>query len=281
MVKEKTIDYISLPWNFEAFRRFLAFDIVQQAAATLCLYDGQPVFNDTILMQEFSDTLSLRTGLEWLPRRQASEGVLFNTEGDVFRNKARVFTSLYLLNPESLKSNVFEVTEFGKGLGLGFIDEEHFYKEVCARYEYPHPAYDDNWAAWRSAGISLRPLAFILKILLHIYEIDSKGAVSIAELGTHAYSRPFYSDSKEIAETIVFSRKQSEAVKRMRSDKVDRKIGDILGFLCMAKLCFYKEDRVAINLLDIHHEEKTAFWHKRQQQDKLGELKSFLESLGD
>ena len=116
--------------------------------------------------------------------------------------------------------------------------------------------------------------------MLHIYEIDSKGEINISELGTYAQPRPFYGESKEIAETIILARKQGKTAKRIRTDKVDRKIGDILGFLCIAKLCFHKEDRVVLNLFDIHCEEKSAFWYKRLKQDKLKELTTFLGSLG-
>ena len=197
----------SLPWNFEAFRRYLAYDIVQQAAASLLRFDGEHLFSDPALMNEFTELLTKRTGMPWLPNRTASEGVLFNIEGSVFRNKARVFTSLYLCDPQSLTSGTpLAMTQFGRAVGLGYVTQSEFYRELLCRFEYPHPAYQDNWDAWSAAGISLKPFIFILDILANIYAVDRLGEASTGELATYAHSTPYHAKAKEVANAILASR---------------------------------------------------------------------------
>lgn len=269
----------NLPWNFEAFRRFLSYEVMQQAAATLCLFEGKPIFFDEQLMVEFSDILDKRTGLEWLPRRTASEGVLFNIEGNLFRNKARVFTSFYLVDPECLKvkGNLI-ITNLCSALGFGFIKERQFYKEIFARYEYPHPAYDENWKMWNEKGCSIKPLAFFLKIMLEIFKLDGAGEVSAGELARFAHPRPIFTEAPGIAREIVQSRKR-QLPSRKRSDKIDRKITDILGFMCVSKFCFYYKQKVKINLFSIQKEEKTAFWESRLNHSALDEIEKFLDSI--
>lgn len=273
------MNYASLPWNFEAFRRFLAYDVVQQAAATLCLFDGQPMFTDAALMEEFSRMLTERSGLEWLPSRQASEGVLFNIEGNVFRNKARIFTSFYVIDPLAFKQHVLKVTPFGKALGLGFVKEREFYWQICSRYQYPHPAYDDNWDQWSAAGISLKPLVYLLQILVEMYKIDSIGEISIAEVAKYAHPQPFHKRAKDVAQMIIQGRRDRDTGGPTRSDQVHRKIGDMLGFLCISKLCFYQDERIRLNLLGEHDVEKTVFWQRRLQQDVLLELGRLLQAV--
>jgi len=91
------IDYSKLPWNFEAFRSFISFEVLQQAASVLCLYDKQYFFENNYILEKFEEDLSKRTGVEWLPKRNIDSDILFNTEGNLFRNKARVFSSFYLI----------------------------------------------------------------------------------------------------------------------------------------------------------------------------------------
>ena len=124
----------NLPWNFEAFRRFITYEVLQQAAATLQLYDGEMLFANPALMEEFSRRIDIRTGLEWLPKRQVSEGVIFNVEGNLFRNKARVFTSFYIIDPMCLRENTaLKITEFGRALAYGYISREDFYRQIFVR----------------------------------------------------------------------------------------------------------------------------------------------------
>lgn len=273
----------SLPWNFEAFRRYLAYDIVQQAAASLLRFDGEQLFSDPALMNEFTELLTKRTGMPWLPNRTASEGVLFNIEGSVFRNKARVFTSLYLCDPLSLTVGIpLAMTPFGRAVGLGYVSQAEFYKELLCRFEYPHPAYQDNWDAWGLAGIKLKPFIFILDIMAHIYAVDKIGEVSTGELATHAHATPYHSKAQEIANAILAARSSRTADKRTRSDSVDRKLSDMLGFLCMSGATYYNGNNIRLNLLAVHREEKAFFWERRHSEDRLLELQAFItRATGD
>lgn len=269
-----------LPWNFEAFRNYISFETLQQAAAALVRYDGKLLFADPALMTEFTQTLKSRTALDWVPKRVASEGVLFETEGNIFRNKARVFTSFYIIDPSCLSErNELRMTELGRALGLGYISKSEFYKEVVTRFEYPHPAYDENWTAWSKAGVRLKPLVFILNILLSLYESDKIAAVTASELAAYAHPCPEHNLASEIASNILAGRETDDSDNRRRSDQVDRKLNDILGFLCIAGYTYYYNGNfVRLNLLSIHGQEKSHFWHKRKQEDTLLEFRNMIDS---
>ncbi len=268
-----------LPWNFEAFRRFLAFNIVQQACAALLPFDGLPLFEDQTLMSEFTMRLYQRTGLEWMPKREVSEGVIFNIEGSVFRNKARVFTSLYLVDPDSLEQKTnLSVTDFGKAIGLGYINESQFYKEVISRFEYPHPAYDENWSAWTTADKKLRPFLYLLDLMVKIYQEDLVGSITVDEIARVAFEEPDHSNTKSLAKEILLLRTKKSLTKRERNDQVDRKIGDLLGFLCMSGFTFYDGKKIALNLIDKHKNENTFFWESREGQNSLDNLIDLIES---
>lgn|GEM_PF-971277 len=274
----KSYDVAALPWNFEAFRRYLNFEVLQQAAGVLCLFDGENLLSDSHLMSEFTNLVQQRTKLDWVPDRQASDGVLFNVEGDIFRNKARVFTSFLLLDPRCLqKGDRITVTPFGEALGTGLIDRPQFYKEIVRRFRYPHPAYEDNWRAWSEANCTTRPLALILKVLIELFKIDSHGGVTAGELATYLHPQPFCNSIPIVVDKILESRKGKQKSDRQRSDSIDRKLNDILGFLCISRLAFYDKTQVRLNLLDIHREESSAFWYQREGQNRLTELDSFLE----
>jgi hypothetical protein len=228
-------------------------------------------------MEQFSNRLNLKTGLDWLPNRLVSEGVLYNVEGDVFRNKARVLTSFYLIDPICLESNSpLKITEFGRALALGFISRREFYEEIFRRFEYPHPAYDENWEAWTRAGVRIKPLAFFLKILTELYLLDGQGYISTSELAEHAHPKPFMNLAPEIASSIHEHRMKDKTIERTRSDKVDRKINDILAFMSISEFTFYRGSTVCLNLMDIHREEGTLFWESRNGQERLSEIIQFI-----
>lgn len=272
-------NYVDLPWNFEAFRRYLTYDVLQQAAAALLAFEGERLFTDRALMNEFTEQLTKRTGLAWLPNRTASEGVLFNVEGSVFRNKARVFTSFYICDPKCiLNGTELRMTDFGRALGLGYLSQSQFYREILARYEYPHPAYQDNWDAWSQAKIKLRPFVFILDILAEIYAADKLGELSTTELAAYAHPSPLHASTRGIATTILAARRRGAAPVRERTDKVDRKLGDIIGFLCITGAAYYKGNNIRLNLLAVQREEKTHFWEKRDTDDRLNELLDIINA---
>jgi hypothetical protein len=258
-------DYSKLPWNFEAFRSFISFEVLQQAASVLCLYDNQEFFENSYVLQKFEEDLSIRTGVEWLPKRNIDSDIIFNTEGNLFRNKARVFSSFYLIELESLiNKSQLQITPICKALGTGRISKREFYNEIITRFAYPHPAYEDNWEKWREFDVSIKPFVFMLDILINLYEIAPIHAYyTVTEFAVFAHSNPFYNRTKEIAKNIIESRASEEKSDRKRSDEIDRKIGDLCGFLCMTGYAYYHGNKIYLNLIDVHPTEKVYFFEKR------------------
>lgn len=272
------MDYSQLPWNFEAFRRFIDYRTMQKAASVICLFDGKNLVDNPKNLEEFQETLNDRTGLEWLPKREVSEDIQFNIEGNVFRNKARVLTSFYLFDPRSLeKGNTLKATPFCKALGAGKISEKEFYGTIITRFKYPHPAYDENWSSWKNANIELKPLVFILQILIALHKIDkNQDFISIKEFAEFAHSNPFHDKAQEIAKKIYNARVSKINISRERSDKIDRKIGDIFGFICMTGLCYYIDTGIRLNLIRKNQQENVYFYEQRNQENALEEIEALI-----
>jgi hypothetical protein len=270
-------DFSNLPWNFEAFRRYINYSTLQNTASVLCLFDGRDILSSPKDLSEFEEMMSLRTGLDWSPERLVSEDIQFNTEGNLFRNKARVLTSFYLIDPIAFKNGEVKPTEFCRALAAGFISKELFYKEIFQRFQYPHPAYDENWTAWKSAGIVLRPLLFILDILINLARINPEQAyLTVSEFAEFGHPHPFQDKAQEIAGKIIEFRRSDKTIQRQRSDKVERKIGDIFGFMCMSQFCYYDKNSIRLNLMGINPEENVYFYQKRGEYDTLNSTNDFL-----
>lgn len=269
-----------LPWNFEAFRSFLSYDVVQQAASVLCLFEDKNLFSSPKNLFDFQRKIKERTGQEWIPKRNVSEEILFNVEGNIFRNKARVFTSLYLIDPSSLKEqSVLRISSFCKALGYGYISEQDFYRAIVSRFEYPHPAYDTNWKSWSRMGLSLKPFIFILQILAHLFQLEKTQAyLKASEFAFFAHPSPYHEKAEEIAKAILASRQNGKGLSHSRTDKVDRKISDLFGFLCISGFCFYDRNNVNLNLLGVHPKEKTHFFESRLGVSTLKDLLTMIES---
>lgn len=274
-----SMDYKELPWNFEAFRRFLPFTAIQNAASVACLYDGLKISAEPHRLFEFQNLLNSRSGMEWEPKRIASEDIKFDIEGNVFRNKARVLTSLFLLDPIALKNdNQIIVTPFGKALGAGLISEKDFYDEIIVRFQYPHPAYEENWFAWRNAGVTLKPFLFILEILYNLALLDEDRAdLTITEFAHFAHDHPT-DDPQDVAKSILDNRSTGNQIDRIRSDKVERKIGDIFGFLCLTQYCYFDNNKICLNLVRKHPEELVHFRIKRNNADVIADLRQLIAS---
>lgn len=276
-MSEKDINLSNLPWNFEAFRNFINYQALQKTASVLCLYDKKEIFKSKRLLLEFQGMLNERTGLEWIPNRNISEDILFNVEGNVFRNKARVLTSFFLLDSSKLKTNDFHVTNFCKALGYGYIDEHTFYNYIICNFSYPHEAYEENSKSWKIANISLKPLIFILQILLHLYKHERNQAfLTVNEFAYYAHSTPYHEEVDSIAKAIITGRQNNNQPKRTRSDKVDRKINDIFGFLCMSGYTYYDKNTIALNMIDVHPKEKVYFYEKRGDTNLITNLDILL-----
>jgi hypothetical protein len=274
------MDYSTLPWNFEAFRKFITFRAAQNASNVISLFDGQSLTSDTKALREFQTMLSERSGLIWEPIRQNSEDVVFNNEGNVFRNKARVLSSLFLINPFTLKNEgVLEATTFSKRLSSGKINEKQFFEFIFTNYEYPHPAYDENWTEWNAVNLRLKPFIFILQILIELFELE-KGQefLTVDEFARFAHRNPFHSKVKVISQEIRSSRNIESALpNRIRSDKVDRKINDIFGFLCISGICYFDGSKIRLNLITKHPDEETFFYLSRNGVNVIENLNKIIE----
>ncbi len=271
------MDYSSLPWNFEAFRKFISYQAAQNAAGVIELNKNLPVSN-TKRLAEFQKLLNARSGLLWEPSRQNSSEVLFSTEGNVFRNKARVLTSLFLLNPFELRKGFISPTSFSSALASGKVSESEFHDFILSRYQFPHPAYDDNWQQWSASQIKLKPFIFILQILLSLNEKSPENAyLSVEEFARFAHSNPIHGDIAEITKNIIaFRDKPADAPPRVRSDKIDRKIGDLFGFLCMTKYTYYEGSKIRLNLVRLHPDEKVYFSSSRNGISVIDEVKDII-----
>jgi hypothetical protein len=276
----------TLPWNFEAFRRYLPFSKMQQAASVLSLHEKERLDSSNPAMDLLLSDLQQRTGEPWLPDRKVSDSVDFNVEGDFYRNKGRLLTSFYIIQPKQLVKEpepVIMMTEFGRALANGFVSEKEYYNFIVTKFGYPHPAYDDNWKAWKEAGRSLKPLIFILQILVALYENGrDHGFVTSEEIATSAYPLSEHAKANKAANDILKSR-DAKSTQRQRSDEVDRKINDMFGFLCMSGYTFYDGQSVRLNLLGVHPDELAYYWEKRKgtresnEADKLSEVEKLIE----
>ena len=274
-----------LPWHFEAFRRYVPYRKMQQAASVLCRYEGEEFGISNPRMEEILHELQVRTGEPWLPERKVSDSVEFNVEGGFYRNKGRLLTSFFIIEPKGLARSegpIIKLTQFGRALGSGFVSEREYYDFIVTRMAYPHPAYKENWRIWRKASKTLRPLVFILQILIELYKRDrSHGYTTSEELATFAYPESSHSAVPRIVKKILQNRKKPVKTSPY-TDRVNRKINDMLGFLSIAGFTYYDGRLVRLNLMDVHPQERTYYWEKRKTKEYEGanRLKQLEKLLG-
>lgn len=270
-----------LPWRIEAFREYLTFETLQQAAAVLTVYDGEifDIRNPRII--EMQNLLIERTSKNsWIPNRKGSQDINWNVEGDVTRNKGRVFTSMLILRPKEWTDGTVSLTSFGRALGAGQITRGEYYDFILTRFKYPHPAWDDNWDAWKNSDRELYPFIYILQTLLALYKIGHDQAyLSTEEVADYLHPNPNHDAVAEYAKNIVNARQNSTPSITKRSDSIHRKISDILGFLCLTKYCYFVANNVYLNLMDLHQKERSNFLGKRKGQDKLKKIVQLTQSV--
>lgn len=223
-------------WNFEAFRNFIGFAPIQQACSSLLVHNGISLDNADIELKHLNGLLFERTEREWTPDRNPGGNVLWETEGSLFRNKKRVFTSFFLIDGERYeKEHRLCLTPFGKAIADGRITAPDFYRYIIRNFRYPHPAYKDNWEWWTSANRELRPLAFLLQIVTHLSSLTGAiEAISIREVAHFGGPNPSTSDASAVAEAIKDARDRNSTFSHKRSNTHDRKIGDMFAFLAMS-----------------------------------------------
>lgn len=267
-----------LIWHFEAFRRYLNYESMIATAGTLLLFDGEQLDPRNPRMQDMLSMLVERTDQPWLPERTGEEEINFNTEGDIFRNKGRLLSSLFIALPKNISGNKLVLLDFGKNLGLGRISRQQYYDYIIQHFKYPHPAYEDNFREWTSANKTLYPLIYILEVLVCLFEKEEIATLTVSETAEFLYPISDHGQIENVAQAIIKSRKVGALRKHVRTDEVDRKISDMFGFLCMTSYCYYQNTSISLNLVDVHSQEKTYYWLKRgggeyTEENKLERIK--------
>lgn len=249
-------------WNFEAFRNFIGFAPIQQACTSLLRHNGISLENADIELKHLNHLLLERTGREWTPDRNPGGNVIWETEGSLFRNKKRVFTSFFLLDAERYETdNSLWLTPFGRAIAEGQVSATDFYKFIIRSFKYPHPAYEDNWEWWTSADRELHPLTYILRITSHLSQMTgSLEAVSIKEIAHFGGPNPSTNDASSVAEAIKLARESRTAIRHERTDALDRKIGDMFAFLAMSPWATLRTKRLALNPIRRDSDDSPSTW---------------------
>lgn len=234
-----------LVWKFEAFREYLSYKVVRNASQVLSLYEGEDFNIKNYKILEMQDLLMSRTNkYTWIPNRKGSDFLNINLEGDIYRNKGRLLTSLMVIYPKELSDFKIKLTDFGYQLANGYITEKSYYEFIICNFKYPHPAYDDDWLLWKSKGIVLLPFIMILDVLQNLSKNDKdNGYLETEEIAYFIYANPNHENIPYYCRDIIESRAKGIAVKVEKSDKIHRKINDILGFLVLSKKISKKGNR--------------------------------------
>lgn len=259
-----------MEWQFEHFKTFTPFETMQQAAAALMLYEGENTDGSNPQMRRLTDELTINTGHPaWMPDRD-NGNLSYNSEGSVFRNKARLFSMFYIcVPPDLLKSNGYDkqimLTQFGKALATGKVSEKEFYEYIIKKFQYPHLAYSD-YDKWSKSGITIRPLLCIIKTLVSLFENGGVSESYITSSEVYRYLQKLTNEDCSSAVTEILNNRK-DALAPLPSEKV-RKISEMLAFLAIAGYVYIdstdgKEDKYRLNLISRHPKEKTFFFLQR------------------
>jgi hypothetical protein len=268
----------------------MAYEVLQPAAAVLRTFEGERASDGNPRFREMQSLLRIRTAKQtWIPSRTGNPGVLWNPEGDIYRNKARLFSSMFILEPKDEDDPRIRMLPFGAALGSGRFSRQDYYEFIIGRFRYPHPAFPDNWAAWTSANRLLFPFSFILQVLVSIARVDASSAtLSSTEIGRHLYPISDHSSTKSIAQKILDERRTHGKGESTRlilardtptivTTDVRRKFEEMLDFLCMSGFTYYlptEQCTVGLNLRATHTTKFAVFEHKYGGEDRL----KFIES---
>ncbi|HHX59808.1 MAG TPA: hypothetical protein GX707_03575 [Epulopiscium sp.] len=260
-----------IEWQFEHFKTFTPYGIMQQAAASLLLYEGENTDGSNSKMGRLTEDLISNTGHPaWMPARD-NGNLDINTEGSVFRNKARLFSVFYIcVPPDLLKAEGYGkqimLTGFGRALAEGKVSEAEFYKYIIQKFEYPHLAYSD-YDEWKKSGVVIRPLLCIIKTMVELFEKSGKEEAYLTAYEIFKYLQPLRDeDCRTAADGIIAERKAMEH-ENIANDKL-RKINEMLSFLAIAGYVYIdssegREDKYRLNLIMRHPLEKTLFYLQR------------------
>jgi hypothetical protein len=277
-----------LSWDFEAYRAFLPFAVMQQAANVLHRFEGVRT-DDDVAMGRLTAMLVERTGRgSWEPQRRVGE-IAYSEEGGVFRNKARMLGSFFICVPPELHRAAglpptIELLDFGRRLALGQIRHRDYYDFIIARFHYPHPVFT-SYETWDSSGRTFWPLVFLLQILRELYR--SNPAEAYLERSEVVHELMSVSDNglaADAARSLLERRAAHHSYPRLPpSDIRTRKVGDMMGFLAISGYALYLSDqRAGLNVHDVHPVEGTHFLESRQaggvHADRLGDIDRLIDS---
>lgn len=260
-----------IEWQFEHFKTFTPYEIMQQAAAALLLYEGENTDGSNAKMGRLTEDLTINTGHPaWMPDRE-SGNLDINSEGSVFRNKARLFSAFYIcVPPDLLKKEGYGkqimLTGFGRALAEGRVSETAFYRYIIKKFGYPHFAYSD-YDEWIKSGNSIRPLLLIMKTLVELFEKKGRTNAYITSSEVYTFLQPLMSEDCGLAVSKIIEARETGIQQSFSSDKI-RKLNEMLAFLAIAGYVYIDstesgEDKYWLNLIMKHPKEKTLFYLQR------------------
>ena len=259
-----------IEWQFEHFKTFTSYEVMQQAAASLWLYEGENTDGTNTKMGRLTDELTVNTGHPaWMPDRD-SGNLTINTEGSVFRNKARLFSAFYIcVPPDLLKNEGHEkqvmLTDFGHALAKGEVSEQQFYEYIIKKFRYPHWAYSD-YEEWVKSGTIIRPLLLIIKALVTLFETEGRNEAYITSYEVYKFLQPLKNEECINAVSKIIKSRADGQQEKISGDTL-RKINEMLAFLAIAGYVYIDStngnDRYWLNLVMRHPKEKTLFYLKR------------------
>lgn len=260
-----------IEWQFEHFKTFTPYDIMQQAAAALALYEGESTDGKNPKMRHLTEELVLNTGHPaWMPERD-NGNLDINSEGSVFRNKARLFSAFYIcVPPDLLKANGYNkqivLTDFGRALAEGRVGEADFYRFIIQKFQYPHLAYSD-YQKWVDSGVVIRPLLCIIKTLVLLFEDSGKESAYLTAHEIYSFLQKLNNEDCRGAVDEILKNRKGTSKSSFSNDDV-RKINEMLSFLAIAGYVYIdstenNEDRYRLNLVMRHPKERTMFYLQR------------------
>lgn len=261
-----------IDWQFEHFKTFTPYEIMQQAAAALSLYEGESTDGVNPKMGRLTDVLAESTKHPaWMPARE-NGNLDINTEGSVFRNKARLFSTFYICVPpdllkESGEEKAIMLTPFGKALAQGKVSRREFYRYIVQKFQYPHPAYSD-YDRWVESGVVIRPLLCIIKTLVFLFEHGGKDDTFLSAKDVYFNLQSLTNeDCEPVAQQILDLRRKGQAYEDASTDQL-RKISEMFAFLAIGDYVYIDstskgDDRYFLNLIARHPKEKTLFYLSR------------------
>lgn len=289
-------------WQFEHFRTFYSYEVMQQAASILVQFNLESTEpSKNLRMSQLTKMLVEYTGHpSWTPNR-SSGNLNLDLEGDsIFRNKARLLASLFICVPPDLvkefgdkynNQKVIVMTEFGNYLGRGYIKKEEYYDFIFSNFEYPNIAFSD-YDEWLKSGFRIKPFKLILKILVRLCEQEGYIAtyLTIDEICT--YIVPCVEGNIDSCISDILESRKSNIIKEYTQDK--RKITEMMTFMTMSDYIFldsYTNSSCSLyrlNLIDLHPADKTYYFHTHTtaqagagriqiKRSKMDRIKKILE----